>query len=334
MKKNIVFVLFTIILLLQACVPAQQFQKLKNKEQECAGRAAELKRQNLELSEDNNELKGDLALLKKKYKDLLSDTVSQAHRFQLMQERLSRMQQSSRDLMEQFAKNQKGNSKEVKTLLEQIQKTQNNLQQRENELFNVEKEMQSRRKKLEELQQKLNSRNQRVQELQKALEQKEMVVKSLKSKVMKALTGFDGDGLTISTKNGKVYVSMEDKLLFKSGSYSIDKRGAEALGKLTKVLVRNPDINVIIEGHTDNVPYKGRGVLKDNWDLSAKRAAAVVRLLSKNKNIAPRRFTIAGRSKYIPVADNATASGRSKNRRIEIILTPKLDEVFKLLENN
>ncbi len=332
MKKNIV--LFVIVLWLSACVPTQQFQKLKEQGKECADKLEELKQKNLELSEDNNELKGDLAILNKKYQSLLSDTVSQAHRFQLMQERLNRMQQSNDDLMEQFAKNQKGNNKEVRALLEQIQNAQNNLQQREKELFKVEKEMTSRRKKLKELQQELSSRNKRMQELQKALNQKEMIVKSLKNKVMKALTGFDGDGLTISTKNGKVYVSMEDKLLFKSGSYSIDTRGAEALRKLSKVLVRNPDINVMIEGHTDNVPYKGSGVLKDNWDLSAKRATTVVRLLAKNKNIAPRRFTIAGRSKYIPIADNATAVGRSKNRRTEIILTPKLDEIFRLLENN
>ncbi len=334
MKRNIGFLMLVSVLFLVSCVPTQQFQRLKEKEKECADKVEELTHKNLELSENNNEIKEDFDALNKKYQNLLADTVSQAHRFQLMQERLNRMQQSNNDLMAQFSKNQKGNNREVKALLKQVQKAQNDLQQRENELLKVEQEMNVRRKKLEQLQQQLSNRNQRMQELQNALIQKEKVVKALKSKVMKALTGFDGNGLTISTKNGKVYVSMEDKLLFKSGSYSIDSRGADALGKLAKVLVRNPDINVMIEGHTDNVPYKGSGVLKDNWDLSAKRATTVVRLLAKNKHIAPQRLTIAGRSKYLPIADNSTAVGRSKNRRTEIILTPKLDEVFKLLENN
>lgn len=151
---------------------------------------------------------------------------------------------------------------------------------------------------------------------------------------MNALTGFEGNGLSISTKNGKVYVSMDEKLLFKSGSYQVDQRGIQALNQLSSVLAQNKDINVMIEGHTDNVPYNGTGALKDNWDLSVKRATSIVRIIIQNKGVAPKRLTVAGRSKYIPVETNSTSLGRSKNRRTEIILTPKLDELFKILESN
>ncbi len=324
--------LFIGSLFFTGCVPTQQFQKIKAEKETCANEVSTLKQQNLELSENQTELKSDLETLNKKYQLLLADTISQAHRIQAMQERLNNMHENNNKLMELFKRNQKGNNKEVKKLLEEIQQTQNNLQERENDLLKAEQELNSRRKKLEYLQAQLSSQSQQMQLLQKSLQQKEQVVKSLKQKVKKALVGFEGDELTISTKRGKVYVSMQEKLLFKSGSYNIDKRGAEALRKLKKVLENNPNINIMIEGHTDNIPYKGKGVLKDNWDLSVKRATTVVRLLAKNNPKMAQRLSVVGRSKYLPIADNSTATGRRKNRRTEIILTPNLDEVFKLLE--
>jgi chemotaxis protein MotB len=218
--------------------------------------------------------------------------------------------------------------------LEQIRKAQDNLRLREDEVLALEKQMDARKRKLDALQAELGERDQRLRELESALRRKDEAVKALKDKVMSALTGFEGNGLSISTKNGKVYVSMDEKLLFKSGSYQVDQRGVQALGQLSNVLAQNKDINVMIEGHTDNVPYNGSGVLKDNWDLSVKRATSIVRIIIQNKGVAPKRLTVAGRSKYIPVETNATAVGRSKNRRTEIILTPKLDELFRLLESN
>jgi chemotaxis protein MotB len=218
--------------------------------------------------------------------------------------------------------------------LEQIRKAQDNLRLREDEVLALEKQMDARKRKLDALQAELGERDQRLRELESALRRKDEAVKALKDKVMSALTGFEGNGLSISTKNGKVYVSMDEKLLFKSGSYQVDQRGVQALGQLSNVLAQNKDINVMIEGHTDNVPYNGTGALKDNWDLSVKRATSIVRIIIQNKGVAPKRLTVAGRSKYIPVETNSTSVGRSKNRRTEIILTPKLDELFKILESN
>ncbi|WP_421917801.1 OmpA family protein [Marinifilum sp.] len=317
-----------------SCVPTRQFQELQNKQANCLEELEMQKEKNLELSESNNELQGKLDVLKGKHDKVLSDTISLSRRLQSARERLSRAERSNRDLMDQLAGIQAGNAKETKALLEQIRKAQNNLRLREDEVSSLEKKMDARKKKLDALQLELGKRDQRLRELETALKKKDEAVKALRNKVMSALTGFEGNGLSISTKNGKVYVSMDEKLLFRSGSYTVDERGVQALDQLSKVLAQNKDINVMIEGHTDNVPYNGSGVLKDNWDLSVKRATSIVRIIIKNKGVAPKRLTVAGRSKYIPVESNSSAAGRSKNRRTEIILTPKLDELFQILETN
>ena len=178
----------------------------------------------------------------------------------------------------------------------------------------------------------LEERSQRVEELEAMLKAREEAIASIRRQVSDALLGFEGKGLTISTRDGKVYVSMEDKLLFRSGSYEIGREGEKAVRDLAKVLAANPDINVMVEGHTDDVRYTPNAYLKDNLDLSAKRATTVVRLLLKNKEIAPERIVAAGRGESLPIAEGKTAEARAKNRRTEIILTPKYDELMKLME--
>ena len=155
----------------------------------------------------------------------------------------------------------------------------------------------------------------------------------LKNAISKALTAFEGKGLTVEQRNGKVYISMENKLLFKSGSWSVGAEGQSAVQQLGKFLAENPDISVLIEGHTDNVPYKGNSQLSGNWDLSTKRATAIVNILRENSGITPKNLTAAGRGEFAPIATNETPEGKAKNRRIEIVLTPKLDEITKLLND-
>lgn len=178
----------------------------------------------------------------------------------------------------------------------------------------------------------LEERSQRVEELESLLKAREEAIATIRRQVSDALLGFEGKGLTISTRDGKVYVSMEDKLLFRSGSYEIGRDGEKAVRDLAKVLAANPDINVMVEGHTDDVRYTPNAYLKDNLDLSAKRATTVVRLLLENKEIAPERIVAAGRGESLPVAEGKTAEARAKNRRTEVILTPKYDELMKLME--
>ncbi|GHU99617.1 cell envelope biogenesis protein OmpA [Bacteroidia bacterium] len=186
-------------------------------------------------------------------------------------------------------------------------------------------------RQIEASQAELDARSRRIEELNQALAAREKVIEDIRRKVSDALVGFENKGLTISTRGGQVYVSMEDKLLFKSGSYAIDPGGAQAVRDLSNVLATNPDINVLVEGHTDNVPYKGSGELKDNLDLSAKRATTVMRLLLENRGIAPERITAAGRGEWLPIDTSNTSEGRAKNRRTEIILTPKFDELMQIM---
>ena len=185
--------------------------------------------------------------------------------------------------------------------------------------------------RLSKLQKDLAARSQRVEELEGIIASKDAKMKALKDAISAALTNFEGNGLTVEQRDGKVYVSMENKLLFESGSWAVNSRGREAVMALGKVLAENKEIAVLIEGHTDNVPYGGNGNIVDNWDLSTKRATAIVSILTENSGIPKDNLTAAGRGEYAPLGTNATSEGRAKNRRIEVILTPKLDEINKLL---
>ena len=180
----------------------------------------------------------------------------------------------------------------------------------------------------------LQSRGARVDQLEQMIEDQKKALNDLKERLSSALLNYKGKGLTVEQRNGKVYISMENKLLFKSGSWVVEAEGVQALGQLAKVLEKNPEITVLIEGHSDNVPFTSKGALESNWDLSTKRATAVVQILLKNKQILPQNLTAAGRSEYVPIAPNSSAEGRAANRRIEVVLSPSLDEITTLLEAN
>ena len=181
-------------------------------------------------------------------------------------------------------------------------------------------------------QEQLNKNNQRLQELEALIAAKEESMRKLKETLSKALNSFEGKGLTVEQKNGKVYVSMENKLLFNSGSWAVGSEGKKAVVEVGKVLGDNPEISVLIEGHTDDDPFGGSGPIADNWDLSTKRATSIVAILSENKAVNKQNLTAAGRGEFSPLASNATAEGKAKNRRIEIILTPRLDEIADMLK--
>ena len=187
--------------------------------------------------------------------------------------------------------------------------------------------------RLAQLQKDLEERSQRVEELEGIISAKDAQMTALKDAISAALTNFEGNGLTVEQRDGKVYVSMENKLLFESGSWAVNTRGREAVVQLGKVLAENPEIAVLIEGHTDTIAYSGNGNIKNNWDLSTKRATSIVSILTENHKILKENLTAAGRGEFSPIVSNSTSKGRSKNRRIEVILTPKLDEISKLLND-
>ena len=167
--------------------------------------------------------------------------------------------------------------------------------------------------------------------MEQIISEQEKATKALKDKVANALKSFENKGLTVIEKNGKIYVSLEDKLLFSSGSTEVDQNGQKALQQLAAVLANNPEIAIMIEGHTDNVPI-ATDCIDDNWDLSVKRATSIVRLMQTKFGVEPERMTAGGRSEYIPKKTNKTSEGRTINRRTEIIILPELDQLFKLLE--
>lgn len=194
-------------------------------------------------------------------------------------------------------------------------------------------QLEAKEKALALEQEKLDKNNQRLNELEGLIAAKEASMRKLKETLSNALNGFEGKGLTVEQKNGKVYVSMENKLLFNSGSWAVGTEGKKAVVEVGKVLGDNPDISVLIEGHTDDDAYGGSGPIADNWDLSTKRATAIVAILSENKSINKQNLTAAGRSEFSPLASNETAEGKAKNRRIEIILTPRLDAIAEMLKD-
>jgi chemotaxis protein MotB len=174
---------------------------------------------------------------------------------------------------------------------------------------------------------------QRVDELEEEVAAKDAEMKMIKTTIARALFEFDGKELRVTQREGIVYVTLDNDMLFEPGSWIVAKEGVKAVEALGRVLALNPDVSILIEGHTDNRPYKGGGNIKDNWDLSIKRATAIVEILRKNPNINSKNLTAAGKGEHAPIASNETVEGRAKNRRIEVIITPDLEEVSKILKD-
>ncbi len=224
---------------------------------------------------------------------------------------------------------------DLKTKLSTLTEQYNTLSENYKQLrANSTDEIKKLIKDLEATQANLLAREKRLKEVEDAMARRDDAVRALRDKLQKALLGFNKSGLTVNVKDGKVYVSLTDKLLFASGSIEIDSKGKDALTELAKVLQTQPDINILVEGHTDNMKVTNLGQIKDNWDLSVLRSSAVVRFLTEEQKLDEKRVTASGRGEVVPVDKMNTAEARSKNRRIEIILTPKLDELYNLLNED
>jgi chemotaxis protein MotB len=236
--------------------------------------------------------------------------------------------------MDRLNKLLSGSEKDNSKLSGDLQMTQEQLLKKQDELKALEAKLLLQKLDLEALSAELKKREARVNELEEILKKKDQAANDLKKKLSDALLGFENKGLTITQKNGKVYVSMDESLLFASGKTNVEARGVEALKNVAKVLENNVDINVLVEGHTDDVPMKGAGEIKDNWDLSVIRATSVTKIMLSSAKIDSQRITAAGRGEFFPLDNAKTPEARKKNRRTEIILTPKLDELLKVLGNN
>ena len=307
-----------------ACVPPTRFKALQSERLTCQEELELLKAGNEILSVENKELQSKLTKAEKDLARAGKDTLRWKDALAVRNGQYERLSKDYSDLQEAQQALLKGSEVEIRRLMDELQTTQKDLAKRENELNRGKTE-------LDQAMIALNQRNARLAELEKILKEQESVLTSLKKKVSDALLGFENQGLTVTQKNGKVYVSLDEKLLFNSGSTAVDPKGVSALKNLAKVLEQNPDINVMIEGHTDDVQVMAGSAYKDNWDLSVLRATAIVRILLDGTAINPQRLTTAGRSQFQPVDPAKTAEARQKNRRTEIILSPKLDELYNLV---
>lgn len=332
MSHNLAIYLLVVILL-NACVSPKVVEEIKTQRQEIHQENQLIKKENINLVTENNELSDKLNRLSKEVDELTKDSLQRSKSMYQLQQQYDALSQSYELLSAKNSQMMVDKADEAKKLLEELQQTKQELIDREDELAKIEERLSVKQQELLQTQETLEEREKRVIELQSVINRKDSVLKALKERISDALLGFEGDGLTITQKNGKVYISLEEKLLFASGSWQVDSRGVEALTKLSKALASQQEINVTIEGHTDSIPYSGRGQIKDNWDLSVVRATAIVKILTSASTISPDRLTASGRGEFFPIASNRTAEGRRTNRRIEIILTPKLYDLYELLEN-
>ena len=218
----------------------------------------------------------------------------------------------------------------IADLQQQITDLNNKVSALSNRAGQLSTDAANKQSQLSQSQQELADQQKKLQHLQELMDQQKKATQEIRQKMSDALVGFNSNELTVSIKNGKVYVSLQENLLFPSGSAVVNPKGKLALGKLADVLNVNPDITVDIEGHTDSIPIHGRYM--DNWDLSTARANSIVRVLTNDYKVVPVRVIASGHSQYDPVQPNSTSEGRALNRRTEIILSPKLDELYKLLE--
>jgi chemotaxis protein MotB len=329
MKKTIRITLFLMAttLLFSNCVTKQKYNELQLKLQRTQDELTFMTSENQNCQDAKKSLTAQLNELNAEAEQLRDDTLRLFRQARSAEREYEKAKKDYDELLQNFADVSTTNQSTINDLL-------GNLDKYKDEMGVKEKMLQMQQDSLTKARAELALKEQRINEMQNILAQKDAEVKALKEKVSNALKGFEGSGLNVHEKDGKVYVSMDDKLLFASGSWTINEQGLKAIKQLAQVLENETDIAVNIEGHTDNVPYRGSGQIKDNWDLSVMRATAVVKALLQNGNIDPKRLSASGRSEYLPLDENSTPEARAKNRRTEIILTPNLDQLFQLIQNN
>lgn len=288
-----------------------KFTELKKENRKLADENDELNKSKNQLGLDGENLKTELAKTKAERDKLLADYATADKNLKTLQASYSALEKNSDESLQ-------ANMNKNRELLAQLEAK--------------EKTLSAEKERLDKLKAELDSSAKRLSELESLIATKDAGMKKLKETLTKSLKAFDGKGLTVHEKDGKVYVSMENKLLFQTGSWAVGDEGKKAVVAVAKVLGDNPDLSVLIEGHTDNDKFGGAvGGVENNWDLSTKRATAIVNILTENKNVNKQNLTAAGRGEFAPIASNDTPEGKAKNRRIEIILTPKLDEISKML---
>lgn len=349
------FVYAILLIAVYSCVPVHKLNDLKDKKNKCDKERDELKSINDSLKVKINELTADIDKFKRIINPLIEDTTIRGRAHRTLTTQYNQVEAQYELLFKNFERLKKEYEDQEKKISGKLSNTTDDLLKREDDVKKMNISLQEQKDKLDELKRTLDNKDlelrtkdfelkrqaslledktKKLADLQNILNRKDSVVKALKDKVSNALNTFENDGLSVYMKNGKVYVSLDEKLLFKPAKWDIDPKGQAALKKLAKVLEQNTDINIMVEGHTDNIKLQGKTDIADNWDLSVKRATSIVKFLLSNGDIDAKRLMATGRGEFLPIDPANTKDARQKNRRTEIILTPKLDELFKVLESN
>ncbi|MGB1184138.1 MAG: OmpA family protein, partial [Schleiferiaceae bacterium] len=296
-----------------SCVSTKVHKTLQEKYDLLANESDQLRQKNEARIAENSELQRTLSEARQEVSVLTQDTTVKFDQMRALQTKYDRLSKQYDYLLDNNNSLIAASARENKTLMDQLSTMQSRLQAKEDSL-NTERRM-------------LERGQRRVDELEGIIRRKDSTVAFVRQKVADALLGFNGKGLTVNMRDGKVYVSLENSLLFAPGSWNVAANGQVALENLAKVLADNEDISVLVEGHTDNDPYRGQGQVKDNWDLSVLRATNVVKILTGSSGLSPERITAAGRGEFVPLVANDSPENKAVNRRTEIILTPDLTEL-------
>ena len=318
------FFLFSGLFLLNtACVPAKKYNDLLKKEQECSEELEKYKKSSNQYESSAKDLQIKFDIASKDLAKIKQDTSVLGNKWRLLNRDFSKLQLEHESLEKSFDKLKNLSAKETAALQADLEMKNKELQAKEDALLKLENELKAKQKLLEE-------RERRVNELEEAIRKKDQAVQLLKAKVANALRGFENQGLTVVQKNGKIYVSLEAKLLFKSGSTVVEPEGKKALIELGRVLENEKDLEIVVEGHTDTDKMTAATAPKNNWELSVLRATSVVEILLANSAMNPTQVMAAGRSEFYPVDLN----DKAKNRRIEVIISPNLNELFEIISND
>lgn len=320
MKAVVSVALISIIL--SGCVPAKKYNELLDKEKACAEELAKFKSSSLDYEAKSKTLEARVETMTSEVDALKSDTSDLGHRYRSLQAQYDKVTGSSRALEKELDKIKDRDAREVARMQADLEAKIIETQRKEDALMALEKELSNKQRLLED-------REARVRELEEVIARKDQAVKELKQKVAQALRGFADKGLTVEERDGKIYVSLEAKLLFASGSTLVEPEGKSAIVQLAKAIESETDLEIIVEGHTDTDALSSKSHPKDNWELSVLRATSVVNIMTANSTINPMILTAAGRSEYHPVDE----FDKAKNRRIEVIISPNLDELFKIISN-
>ena len=330
--QKVILYLASFLIIFSSCVTPKIHNALIVKNEATKSALSIQEKKSLKLQSEKEELEGKITSLKGKITYLRNDSTQNGAALMVLQKKYETLSESYDLLTSKNSREMADKAKEIKQLLEQLEQAESELFAKEDALSKLSSSLKAKEKEVKLAQENLDARSNRVAELESIINKKDSIVTSLKQSISTALTGLEGEGLTIEQRNGKVYISLEEALLFASGKYEVNSGGVLALNKLATALASQNELEILVEGHTDSIPFTGKGFATDNWDLSVMRATNVVKVLTKNLNLDPLQLTAAGRAEFVPIATNKTKEGRSANRRIEMILSPNLDDLFELLK--